>query len=40
MASIDKARVLSFLILREPITAKVLLGAPLIFAGILVLVWR
>ena len=45
VASIDKASivvtlVLSFLILREPLTGKVLLGAGLILAGMLVLVWK
>jgi len=45
VASIDKASivvtlVLSFLILREPITGKVLIGAGLILAGMLVLVWK
>lgn len=45
VASIDKASIvvtllLSFLILREPVTGKVLLGAALILAGMLVLVWK
>lgn len=45
VASIDKASivvtlVLSFLILREPITGKILIGAALIFGGMLVLVWK
>ena len=45
VASIDKASivvtlVLSFLILREPVTGKVLIGAGLILAGMLVLVWK
>lgn len=45
VASIDKASIvvtllLSFIILREPITPKLLLGAGLITAGMLVLVWK
>jgi transporter family protein len=45
VAAIDKASivitlVLSFLILKEPVTPKILLGAGLIFSGMLVLVWR
>lgn len=45
VASIDKASivvtlVLSFIILREPVTTKVLIGAGLIFAGMLVLIWK
>jgi transporter family protein len=45
VASIDKASivvtlVLSFLILKEPITAKILTGAALILAGMLVLIWK
>lgn len=45
VASIDKASivvtlVLSFLLLREPVTGRVLVGAGLILAGMLVLVWR
>jgi bacterial/archaeal transporter family protein len=45
VASIDKASILitilfSFLVLKEPITAKLMIGAGLIFAGMLVLVWK
>ena len=45
VASIDKASilitlVLSFLLLKEPINAKIIIGASLIFAGLLVLVWK
>lgn len=45
VASIDKASivvtlVLSFIFLREPITLKVLLGAGLILAGMLVLIYK
>jgi bacterial/archaeal transporter family protein len=45
VAAIDKASiiitlVLSFLILKEPVTPKVLVGASLIFIGMLVLVWK
>lgn len=45
IASIDKASivvtlVLSFIFLREPVTLKVLLGAGLILAGMLVLVYK
>ncbi len=45
VAAIDKGSiaitlVLSFLILREPVTPKILLGTILIFAGIIVLVWK
>jgi transporter family protein len=45
VASIDKASIvvtllLSFIILREPITAKVLTGAGLILLGMLVLIWK
>ncbi|MPR33038.1 EamA family transporter [Salmonirosea aquatica] len=45
VASIDKASIvvtlmLSFILLREPVTGKVLLGAALVFAGLLVLVWK
>ena len=45
VASIDKASIiitllLSFMILKEPITPKVLLGAGLILAGMMVLIWK
>jgi transporter family protein len=45
VAAIDKGSIivtllLSFFILREPITAKVLAGTILIFAGVMVLVWK
>jgi transporter family protein len=45
VAAIDKASilitiVLSFTLLKEPITTKVLLGGALIFAGMIVLVWK
>lgn len=45
VATIDKASivvtlVLSFLVLREPFTWRVALGATLILAGLLVLVWK
>ncbi len=45
VASIDKASIvvtllLSFLILKEPITAKVLLGAGFIITGMLILIWK
>lgn len=45
VASIDKASivvtlVLSYFILKEPLTPKLLLGAGLILAGMLVLVWK
>lgn len=45
VATIDKASivvtlVLSFLILREPFTGRVALGALLILAGLVVLVWK
>ena len=45
VAVIDKASILitlllSFLLLKEPLTPKIMLGAALIFAGMLVLVWR
>ena len=45
VASIDKASIvitliLSFIILKEPVSAKVLAGAGLILAGMLVLVWK
>jgi transporter family protein len=45
VASIDKASIVitlifSFILFKEPVTPKVLLGAGLIFAGMLVLVWK
>lgn len=45
IASIDKASIivtllLSFLLLKEPITAKVLIGASFIFTGMLILIWK
>lgn len=45
VASIDKASIvvtllLSFLILKEPITAKVLLGAGFILTGMVILIWK
>lgn len=45
VASIDKASIvvtllLSFIILREPITAKVLAGATFILIGMVVLIWK
>lgn len=45
VAAIDKASivitlVLSFIILKEPATPKVLLGAGFIFTGMLILVWK
>jgi transporter family protein len=45
VASIDKASIvvtllLSFVLLREPMTPKLLLGGSLILAGMLVLVWK
>lgn len=45
VAAIDKASIvitllLSFLLLKEPMTPKIILGAVLIFTGMLVLVWR
>ena len=45
VAAIDKASIvitltLSFIILKEPVTLKILLGAGLIFIGMLVLVWK
>lgn len=45
VASIDKASIvvtllLSFLILKEPITAKVLLGAGFIVTGMAILIWK
>lgn len=45
VASIDKASIvitllLSFLILREPITAKVATGAAFILVGMIILIWK
>jgi len=45
VASIDKASIivtllLSFLLLKEPITAKVLIGSVFIFVGMLILIWK
>ena len=45
VASIDKASIvitllLSFTILKEPVTPKILMGGSLILAGMLVLVWK
>lgn len=45
VASIDKASIvitllLSFLLFKEPVTLKVLLGAGLILGGMIVLVWK
>lgn len=45
VAAIDKASILitlllSFLLLKEPLTPKIITGAILIFAGMLVLVWK
>ncbi|MEO8069001.1 MAG: EamA family transporter [Flavobacteriales bacterium] len=45
VAAIDKGSivitlVLSFLLLREPVTAKVLAGGGLVLAGLVVLVWK
>lgn len=45
VASIDKASIvvtllLSFVLLKEPITAKVLLGGGFILTGMLILVWK
>ena len=45
VAAIDKASIvitllLSFVLLKEPISAKILVGAGLIFIGMLVLVWK
>lgn len=45
VAAIDKASivitlVLSFVLLQEPVTPKILIGGGLIFAGMLVLVWK
>lgn len=45
VASIDKASIvvtllLSFVLLKEPVTAKVLLGGGFILTGMLILVWK
>lgn len=45
VAAIDKASilitlVLSFLLLKEPVSPKIVLGGALIFAGMIVLVWK
>ncbi len=45
VASIDKASIvvtllLSFIILKEPITAKVLIGAGFILTGMFILIWK
>ena len=45
VAAIDKASIvvtlaLSFILLKEPVSLKIVIGATLIFAGMLVLVWR
>jgi bacterial/archaeal transporter family protein len=45
VASIDKASIvvtllLSFLILKEPVTSKVVLGAAFILVGMVILVWK
>ncbi len=45
VAAIDKASIiitllLSFLLLKEPVTPKILMGGGLILAGMLVLVWK
>jgi bacterial/archaeal transporter family protein len=45
VASIDKASIvvtllLSFFILKEPITTKVLIGAAFIFTGMIILIWK
>lgn len=45
VASIDKASIvvtllLSFLILKEPVTAKVLAGAAFILTGMVILIWK
>src|ERR1700742_2569309 len=45
VSAIDKGSLaftllLSFLLLREPITAKVMLGAGLILAGMLIVIWK
>ena len=45
VAAIDKGSivitlVLAFILLREPINAKILIGGTLIFAGMIVLIWK
>ena len=45
VAAIDKASIiitllLSFLLLKEPVTPKILIGGSLIFIGMLVLIWK
>jgi transporter family protein len=45
VAAIDKGSilitlVLSFLLLKEPLTPKILMGAGLIFCGLVVLIWK
>jgi transporter family protein len=45
VAAIDKASIiitltLSFILLKEPVTPKIIVGAALIFAGMLVLIWK
>ena len=45
VAAIDKASivitlVLSFILLKEPMTPKIIVGATLIFVGMLVLIWK
>ncbi|MBK8721598.1 MAG: EamA family transporter [Saprospiraceae bacterium] len=45
IASIDKASILitlllSFVLLKEPVTPKIILGGTLIFIGLVVLVWK
>jgi transporter family protein len=45
VAAIDKASivitlVLSFIILKEPMSPKIIIGASLIFSGMLVLIWK
>lgn len=45
VASIDKASIvvtllLSFIILKEPVTAKILIGAGFILIGMIVLIWK
>ncbi len=45
VASIDKASIvitllLSFFLLKEPVTPKILIGAGFIFTGMLILVWK
>ena len=45
VAAIDKASiiitlVLSFVLLKEPVSPKIILGATLIFAGMIVLIWK